>query len=171
MSLSVLIPIWEPEPWLQPVLNRVRLIQHSNPGLVLELLTEREGSLWEARRSLAERARAPFIFNLDADSLVPVDYPARALAVLKKDPFVGAVALNYLPKPQFHLAFGTSIMRRDVMLKWYGWSGSVKSGTCECLHMWRQLDGAGYVLATLPLEAYHKSKKRAHAIPTERSSP
>lgn len=160
MSLSVLIPVKDPEPWLPKVLKRMNWIRDQNPGLILEVLEEREGSLQEARIRLLERARGPFVLNLDADTLVPVDYPRRALTLLERHPDVGAVAIDYRGRAQGHPAFGTSIMRRYLMLQNYSRADFNPKKRCECMAMWELLDRLDYVVATLPMRAYHKKVKR-----------
>ncbi len=156
MSLSVLIPVKDPEPWLPKVLKRMNWIRDQNPGLIGEILLEREGSLLEARIRLVEKAGSLFVLNLDADSLVPEDYPRRALTLLERHPDVGAVGLDYHGSAQGHPAFGTSVMRRDLMRRTYSRADFDLKERCECMAMWELLERLDYVVATLPLRAYHK---------------
>lgn len=141
---------------LPRALRRVAYVGESCPGLIAEVLECREGSLGEARRLLLEKAKAPFVLNLDADTVVPAEYPLKAVRILQHDLQVGAVALNYRPKPQFHLAFGTSVWPAKLMRELYDWRNSGLDPPCECIYMWRRLTAAGRVLATLPLSAEHK---------------
>lgn len=154
--ISVLIPVKEPCSTLHYVLRRLEEIMGADPGLICELLTETKGSLPEARVSLARRAQAGLILNLDADTLIPLDYLSEAVRLFKAHNRVGAVALNYDPNPQGHLAFGTSVMPRWLFLRTYDWKGPAQGHGCECLHVWRRLTSEGWILATLPMAAEHK---------------
>jgi len=153
--LTVCIPVKVPEPYLTAVLKRIEEIRRIEPNLISDVLTCNKGSLAEARLSLAEKAQTEFILNLDADTLIPVDYPYKAVSILIQSPLVGAVALNYSSKPQSHLAFGTSIMRRKLMLEMYDWKSIRESRGCECLYMWRKLMNLGYHIAWSPMNAEH----------------
>lgn len=153
MSLSVLIPVKPPEPHLPQVLRRVDLIHTNQPGLIDDVLIEETGSLPEARRALVERAQSPYVLNLDADTLIPLEFPGEALKLLKSHPGVGAVALNYRPHPQHHPDFSCSVMPTLLMRRTYSWPGRGKSEDCECLFMWRKLTYEGWVVATLPMWA------------------
>lgn len=152
----MLIPVSKSEAYFPNVVKRVEIIAEAWPTLIDDVLFEWKGSLSEARRSLLARAKAPFVFNLDADSLVPIDYVRQALDVFKLSSRVGAVALDYFPESQGHLAFGTSIMRKDVMKKVYSWENMHDSEMCECMHVWRSIYAHNLLVATLPLWAEHK---------------
>jgi len=154
--LTVVLPVVEPEPFFNLVVDHVKLIQRLYFGLINEILIPREVPLWMARVNGARAAKSEFIFNLDADTIVPVNFPGLAVDVLRADPLVGAVALDYRARPQGHPAFGASVMRRDVMLQHYAWTGLKESKACECLHTWRRLTSEGWVLSTLPMAAEHK---------------
>lgn len=156
--ITVGIPVKEPCSTLPYVLRRIQEIQDLNPGLISEVLTETKGSLPEARVSMARQTQAALILNLDADTLIPVDYLSQAVRLFKTHKRVGALALNYSPNPQNHLAFGTSVMPTLLLLRTYDWKGYAENGTCECLHMWRRLTSEGWILATLPMAAEHKQE-------------
>lgn len=158
MSLSVLIPVKRPEPHLKRVLERVRLIQASTPGLIREIFIEENGTLSEARKVLADKAFAHFALNLDADTVIPWAFPREALRILQGHSWVGAVALNYKPRPQSHPAFGCSVMPSHLMRGLYSWPGKKEADTCECIYMWRVLAEKGWILATLPMWAHHEKQ-------------
>lgn len=153
MSLSVLIPVKPPEPYLPRVLRRVDLIRADQPGLIDDVLIEKEGSLPEARKVLVKRAESPYVLNLDADTLVPIEFPGEALNLFKRHPGMGAVALNYRPRPQTHPDFSCSVMPTLLMRRTYSWPGHEKSEDCECLFMWKKLTLEGWIVATLPMWA------------------
>jgi len=154
--LTVLIPVKVPEPYLSNVLRRVQDMRNAYPDVISGVLTCEKGTLAEARRALAGKAQTEFVFNLDADTLTPVNYVQGAVSILQVDRYVGACALDYHNKPQGHPAFGTSIMRRELMLATYTWESIGKSKGCECLYMWRKLINLGYHIAWLPMEAEHR---------------
>ena len=154
--ISVCIPVKDPEPALPRVLKRIREIKQRNPGLISEVLVEREGSLREARRALAKKAISHLMLNLDADTLIPPQYLSWTRQLFEGHTKLGAVALDYRPRAQGHLAFGTSVMPTQVMFELYDYPGKKEARTCECFYMWRKLFKEGWILATLPLHAEHK---------------
>jgi hypothetical protein len=154
----VLIPVKQPCETLEYVLGRLNEIKRAVPGLISEILIESEGSLQDARVSLASRAQDDLILNLDADTLIPLKYLPRAIILFDRCVHIGALALDYYPEPQGHLAFGTSVMPRDLFLRSYDWKGALESKACECLYMWRKLTALGWILSTLPLAAEHKRR-------------
>jgi hypothetical protein len=155
--ITVAIPVKEPCPTLRQALGRIQEIQDQNPGLIMEVFTESKGSLPEARLIMARRALEPLILSLDADTLIPLEYLPQVVRLYKTHNGIGAVALDYFPKPQGHLAFGTSVMPTITFLETYDWPGPELARTCECMYMWRRLTAAGKIVATLPMAAEHKT--------------
>jgi len=141
MRVSVCIPVKSPEPYLG------RAILALDPSLVEETLFERKGKLWEARRRLAGRAHCSLILNLDADTILPRGYLPKAVSLFDENPKLGAVALRYVPPHDHgHLAFGTSLLPKKIMLLFYDWTGGVP---CECVHVWNTLLALGYAVKTV----------------------
>lgn len=155
--LSILIPVKQPEPWLKKCLKQLEMIKERNGWLIGEILTCETGTMAEARLKLAKEAKYPFICNLDADVILPFGYLQDAFDLLKKDARVGAVAINHRPKSMYHLGFGTSVMRRSVMLTHYDFIDTTRNPPCECMHMWHKLHSAGFIIATLPYVATHRA--------------
>lgn len=112
-----------------------------------EILVDFEGRLWEARRRLAERARCDLVLNLDADNILPQGYLKAAMDIFERLPNVGAVALMYVaPYDHGHLGFGTSLIPRELMLKYYDYRGGA---VCECRYMWNKLEAQGFQVVTV----------------------
>jgi len=155
LKLSVLIPVKEPAPHLEKVLKRVNDVGDLNPGLILEVLTEREGSLSDARGSLAKKARAPYVLNLDADLLIPLEYIPFALNVLKNFDCVGAVTINYHGLNPGHAGFGGSVMRRETFLEFYQPNLLRGRNPCECEFFFGELYRRGFLVAAAPMAAKH----------------
>lgn len=159
MSVSVLIPVKDPAPYLKKVIERIEEIRDRRPGLICEILTEREGSLSEARRAMVARAHGFYVLNLDQDNLIPRDYIEEAQSVFFRCDRVGAVALPYSLQVNAHLGFGTSIIPLDLMRRFYTWRNRKRDKDCECIFMWRALHNGGYIVATLPMKARRLEKK------------
>lgn len=154
-GLSVLIPVKEPAPHLPDVLIRVKEIRSLNPGLILEVLLEREGSLSEARGSLAKKARGSYILNLDADLLIPLEYVPFALKVLKNYSCVGSVIINYSGLNPGHAGFGGSVMKRQTFLEVYHPDQLRGRNPCECEFFFGELYRRGLLVAAAPMAAKH----------------
>jgi len=154
--ITVAIPIKELVPHLNDVRGRINDIKLTYPGLISMVLVETEGTLPEARLSLVARAETPFILNLDADTIIPIEYPQAALKLFQRHSGLGAVAIDYAPHPQGHPAFGASLMPTLLMRRTYDWKSIRESGTCECQYMWRKLAKEGWLIAWLPMHAEHK---------------
>jgi hypothetical protein len=125
--------------------------------------------LWEARQFGFDYAATPYILNLDADTILPLEYVLGALKLLNENK-ADAVAIDY-ETLQGHYAFGTSIWKAPTLRKLYDfpppavdklisigqgqWVTAFQNGFCECTYMWRRLISSAKILETLPFRAKH----------------
>jgi hypothetical protein len=114
-------------------------------------------SFWEARKKGISMVKTKYTFNIDVDTFVTKEYFDKAIKLLESDPSISAVAINYDPDIQYHLAFGTSIWRTSVLKELYDWHLE-KHKDCECLYMWKKVEEKGLKVGTLPFSAVHKQQ-------------
>lgn len=117
---------------------------------------DQDTDFWVARKFGLKYVRTKYVLCLDVDTILPDNYVEQAIDLLEKDQKIGAIALNYDPLIQDHLAFGTSIWRTKELKKLYDWKlTSMPSEICECKYMWNKLTEVGLKVETLPMNAMH----------------
>jgi cellulose synthase/poly-beta-1,6-N-acetylglucosamine synthase-like glycosyltransferase len=161
-QLTICIPVKEKPDIVEKFIEHYKnILQHSHV-LVFDTLggeplrtyashyEKTNATLAEVRRKGIEMSTSAYILNLDVDTLLPPGYIEQALRILE-DPSVGVVAIDY-DKLQGHLAFGTSIWKREILLELYSWKDC--SEECECIYMWKRVLKK-YKIETLPMRAIH----------------
>jgi hypothetical protein len=184
ISLSIVLPVKNP-PDIQLFIELTKPLLQLYPLIVVDsgggeplrpycrYYLQQDCHFWEARRIGYGLAEAPFILNLDVDTVLPSKYVDEALKILEGDK-AEAVAIDY-ERLQGHYAFGTSIWKTDWLMKLYDyppkpveklikvgkqeWVTAFQCGFCECTYMWAKLLNCGGRLETLPYRAKHLSRK------------
>jgi len=168
--ITIVVPVYEKTEIVQKFLELSEEILKSNILIVIDsgggsplkkLATHYEefpkGDLSAARKRGISLAETDFIFNLDADTIVPISYVSEAVQILESCKDVFAVALDY-EKLKGHLGFGTSVWKANILKQLYDWKKGM--GVCECVYMWSKIFKAGGRLETLPMRAIHLKKER-----------
>jgi hypothetical protein len=162
-DLTIITPMLEEETMVKKWLEGNRVLFGTYPLWIydsgMSKLIETEASrvltgkvdFWVARRILINEVKTSFLLNLDADTLLPIDYVQEAL-VLLKDPKIAVIAIDY-EELMGHLSFGTSVWKTKVLQELYNWPGS--KVTCECIYMWGRIHKAGLKMETLNMRAKH----------------
>jgi len=168
-SLTILIPVCENPILIEAMLRKNAKLFSTYPLIVVnrvggepfKQLGERikfftqQTQWWIARRFGLEFVETKYVLNLDADTVIPLEYPEKAIEILESKPEVAAVALNYYPPYQLdHLGFGTSIWRTSQLKELYDWRMTPNSTTeCECKYMWEKVKEKKMLVETLPFLA------------------
>lgn len=169
-NLTIITPMLEDEETVTKWFEGNRLIFEKYPLFIYDSNLNAEATdkatlyihsirkFWEARRILLDHVETPFVLNLDADAILPVNFIDRALDSLREEK-VGAVALDYEVLTG-HLGFGSSLWKTELLKELYTWSGPSSRGRCECIYMWSKLIHAGFRVETLNMRAIHIKERR-----------
>jgi len=179
MSLSIVVPIWNPKNIKKFVaLNKEYLQQYplividSGGGEDLKQLAhyyiKEKMSLSEARRHGYTNTTTEFTLNLDCDVIIPKRYIEKAKEQLMQNTKIGAISL-FIETPSHNMGildFGCSIWRTNILKQLYDYNPQkfgkhviqiapshyviVGCPYCECSYMWRQLIVNGYKLDIVP---------------------
>lgn len=157
IMINILMPLKRSSPVIPyPVIKqlfkqKLRFNLYVDVSIDLHGDSERDGvcqNICNKRNRLKERCKSIFVFWLDADVVIPDSSLPQLVHALRSDERIGVIGIRYVGHTsRLHIALGTAMMRRTVLLSLPPFRYRYLLGDrfcCECTVMGADLKHAGY---------------------------